>query len=303
MTAVESPTTVSFGILFADISGSTRLYETLGDAHARKMIARCIELMTRSTEEHGGRLIKTIGDEVMCRFPSADQAAAAALEMQEQVSGASITGGGLNMAIHVGFHYGPVVEEDGDVFGDAVNVASRMVNLSKRDQILTTAATVEQLSPNWRKATRQVDRAAVRGKKEEIDVFELIWQEAEVTRIAGKAWVMPPAGPPGHLLLRMGVHELEVSETHPSVTVGRAEQSDLVLSGDLISRLHARIEHRNNRFALTDQSTNGSYVLDGAGNVRFVRHDTQVLSGSGTISFGRKPEPNQTDLVHYRLSA
>ena len=79
--------------------------------------------------------------------------------------------------------------------------------------------------------------------------------------------------------------------------------SNWVLSGDLISRLHARIEHRNNRFALTDQSTNGSYVLDGAGNVRFVRHDTQVLSGSGTISFGRKPEPNQTDLVHYRLSA
>jgi len=303
MTAAESPPGVSLAMLFADISGSTRLYDTLGDAHARKMIARCIELMTRSTEEHGGKLIKTIGDEVMCRFPSADQAAAAALDMQERVSGASITGGGLNMAIHVGFHYGPVVEEDGDVFGDAVNVASRMVNLSKRDQILTTAATVEQLSPNWRKATRQVDRAAVRGKKEEIDVYELIWQEAEVTRIAGKAWVMPPAGPPGHLLLRMGVHELEVSERHPSVTVGRAEQNDLVLSGDLISRLHARIEHRNNRFALTDQSTNGSYVVDGSGKARLVRHDTQVLSGSGTISFGHMPEPNQTDLVHYRLSA
>jgi len=303
MTAAESPPSVSVAILFADISGSTRLYETLGDARARQLIGRCIALMTGATEKHAGTLIKTIGDEVMCRFPDADAAAAAALDMQEQVSGASITGGGMNLAIHVGFHYGAVVEEEGDVFGDAVNVASRMVNLSKRDQILTTGATVGQLSPRWRAATRQVDRAAVRGKAEEIDVFELIWQEAEVTRIAGKAWVMPPAGPPGHLALRMGAHEIEVSSTHPSVTVGRAEQSDLVLSGDLISRLHARIEYRNNRFSLTDQSTNGSYVVDGAGNARLVRHDTQVLSGSGTISFGRKPEPGQTDLVHYSVTA
>jgi len=177
----------SMAILFADVSGSTRLYETQGDAKARRMIGRCVELMTESTLKHGGALIKTIGDEVMCRFAAADDAAAAALDMQEQVSGAAMTGGGGGMAIHVGFHFGPVVEEDKDVFGDAVNVASRMVNLSKRDQILTTGATVERLSPKWRAAMRQVDRAAVRGKSEEIDVYELVWQEAEATRIAGDA--------------------------------------------------------------------------------------------------------------------
>jgi len=294
----------SMAILFADVSGSTRLYETQGDAKARRMIGRCVELMTESTLKHGGALIKTIGDEVMCRFAAADDAAAAALDMQEQVSGAAMTGGGGGMAIHVGFHFGPVVEEDKDVFGDAVNVASRMVNLSKRDQILTTGATVERLSPKWRAAMRQVDRAAVRGKSEEIDVYELVWQEAEATRIAGKAWVLPAAaGAPGQLVLRYGARELEINEKHPSVTAGRGEQNDLVVKDELVSRLHARIEYRNHRFSLTDQSTNGTYVTDGAGATRLVRHDSQVLTGSGTICFGHKPEPGRTDVVKYAVSA
>jgi hypothetical protein len=258
--------------------------------------------MTESTEKHGGSVIKTIGDEVMCRFPSADQAAAAALDMQEQVAKASISEGGFNLAIHVGFHFGPVVIEENDVFGDAVNLASRMVNLSKRDQVLTTGQTMAELSPKWQKAARQIDRAAVRGKKEEIDVYELVWQEAEVTRMSGKAWTLPQTGPQGRMRLRLGSQEIEVSETHPSATVGRAEQNDFVLKGDLISRLHARIDYRNRRFILTDQSTNGSWVVDASGKESIVRHDTHVLSGSGAISFGHVPAPGQLDLLHYQVN-
>ena len=291
-------------ILFADVCGSTRLYETLGDAKARSTIGRCIDLMTETTREHGGTLIKTIGDEVMCRFPSADEAAAAAMDMQERVSSASITVvGGASMAIHVGFHYGPVVEEGGDIFGDAVNVASRMVNLSKRDQVLTTGDTVAHLSPRWRKATRQVDRAAVRGKSEAIDVYELVWQEAEVTRIVGRSWAIPSAGTPGRLVLDWGVRELQVDEQHPSVTAGRAEQNDMVVREDLVSRLHARIDYRNGRFSLTDQSTNGTYVSDGTGPARLVRHDTHVLAGAGLIGFGHPPQPGQPGVVRYRVTA
>lgn len=300
-TPAPLPQQTMLGILFADVCGSTRIYETLGDAKARQLISRCIELMTKTAEKHGGALIKTIGDEVMCRFPGADQAAAAALDMQEAVARAAISEGGFNIAIHVGFHYGPVVIEGHDIFGDAVNLAARMVNLSKRDQVVTTGATVSELSPKWRKAARQIDRAAVRGKKEEVDVFELVWQEAESTRIAGKAWTLPAMGAPGHMMLRMGTHEVEVDETHPSVTVGRADQSDFILKGDLISRLHARIDYRNHRFSFTDQSTNGSWVTDQDGKTTLVRHDNHVLTGSGTISFGHLPAEGQPDLLHYRV--
>jgi len=299
--AAPLPGQTLLAILFADVSGSTRLYEALGDAKARQLVSRCIQLMTESTEKYGGSLIKTIGDEVMCRFPSADQAAGAALDMQEQVAKASISEGGFNLAIHVGFHFGPVVIEENDIFGDAVNLASRMVNLSKRDQVLTTGQTVAALSPKWQKASRQVDRAAVRGKKEEIDVYELVWQEAEVTRMTGKAWALPQTGPANVLRLRMGTQEIEISETHPSATVGRAEQNDFVLKGDLISRLHARIDYRNRRFILSDQSTNGSWVVDAAGKESIVRHDTHVLTGSGAISFGHLAAEGQSDLLHYRV--
>jgi adenylate cyclase len=291
-------------ILFADVCGSTRLYERHGDAQARRLIGRSIELMSAATAEHGGTLIKTIGDEVMCRFPSADQAAAAAIDMQEKVSSAAVTGIGANLSIHVGFHFGEVVEEGGDIFGDAVNVAARMVNLAKADQVVTTGATIEVLSEKWRQGARQVDRTEVKGKSGKIDVYELVWQEGEATRFAGHApWAIPPAAAPGRLFITQGVREFEVSEAHPSMTVGRGDQNDIVLKGDLVSRLHARIDYRNGRFTITDQSTNGTYVAAASGAPHLVRHDSQVLSGAGTIALGHQPQAGQTDLIHYRLAA
>ena len=291
----------SVAILFADVCGSSKMYEALGDATARKLIGRCVQLMTEATTEHEGTLIKTIGDEVMCRFPTADAAAAAALDMQERVSAAALAERGFSVAIHVGFHFGPVVEEGGDVYGDAVNLASRMVSLSKRDQILTTGGTRALLSPKWADATRQVDRTAVKGKDEVIDVYDLVWQEAETTRVAGSVWDKKLAQSPGHLLLTLGPQVAEVSAAHPSVTAGRAEQNDIVVNGELISRLHARIDYRNGRFALTDQSTNGTYVTDASGAEHLVRHDSQVLAGSGSVSFGHPKLPGQQDLLRFTL--
>jgi class 3 adenylate cyclase len=293
----------NLGILFADVSGSTRLYEAQGDKRARELISHCIRLMTESAERNGGTLIKTIGDEVMCRFPGAGQAAQAALDMQEAVSGAAIGVGGVNLAIHVGFHYGPVVIEERDIFGDAVNLASRMVNLAKRDQVLTTAATVAVLPSNLAKCARQIDRAAVRGKKDLIDVYELVWQEAESTHVAGNVWVTPPQVAMAHsrLIVRMGENELEVSDTHPSLTVGRGDQNDLVIANHQASRLHARIDYRNGRYLLSDQSTNGSWVSEAGKEPRLVRHDTVDLAGSGTIAFGHLPAPGEPDLVRYAL--
>jgi len=85
------------------------------------------------------------------------------------------------------------------------------------------------------------------------------------------------------------------------VTAGRADQNDIVVRGELVSRLHARIDYRNGRFSLTDQSTNGTWVTDASGTEHPVRHDSLVLSGTGTISFGRPAVPGQKDLVRYSV--
>ena len=105
------------------------------------------------------------------------------------------------------------------------------------------------------------------------------------------------------MTLTQGTHEFEISQEHPQVTVGRGDQNDLVMKGELVSRLHARIEYRNGRYSLTDQSTNGTYVMDKAGAVNLVRHDSQVLTGSGVIALGHQPVPGGTDLIRYQIAA
>ncbi|HEX9782105.1 MAG TPA: adenylate/guanylate cyclase domain-containing protein, partial [Opitutaceae bacterium] len=124
----------TLAIVFADISGSTRLYESLGDAIARELVAQCLGVMTEYVDKHGGKVIKTIGDEIMCTFPSADQAIEASMGMQEGVTEDLPE---LNpntpstLTIRVGLHFGPAIIEGEDVFGDAVNVAARMAGLAK----------------------------------------------------------------------------------------------------------------------------------------------------------------------------
>lgn len=143
------PKDIELAILFADVVGSTRLYELLGDLRARDMVATCIEIMRSATEQHHGTVIKTMGDEVMATFPTADDALDAAAQMQLQITAnAQLRVDGQPVTIRVGCHFGPVVLENRDVFGATVHTANRMTSQAKAQQIITTAATVEQLSPS-----------------------------------------------------------------------------------------------------------------------------------------------------------
>ena len=73
-------------ILFADVSGSTRLFETKGDVEARRLIAMVLDALSVICVQHGGRVIKTIGDEIMCTLPTAMAGVMAACDMQRKMS-------------------------------------------------------------------------------------------------------------------------------------------------------------------------------------------------------------------------
>jgi len=88
-------------IVFADVVGSTQLYENLGDERARETVQSCLNVMKRSTEEYGGTVIKTMGDEVMSTFPSADDAMNAASQMQQRITNNPAIGGGTPVAIRI----------------------------------------------------------------------------------------------------------------------------------------------------------------------------------------------------------
>ena len=287
-------------ILFADVCGSTKLYETLGDSIARETVAKCVSIMGEETQRQSGRVVKTIGDEVMSVFEDPSAAADAASVMQERISSGLVVQG-RNISIRVGFHFGPViVEADGDVYGDAVNTAARMAGQAKAGQILTTASTVEKLSDLWKASTRQIDRAAVKGKKDEIDMIEILWQREDVTRMSTAFKPSGETAKKAKLLLRYRDQSVEVNESNSSIVMGRADENDLVVKNTLISRLHARIEYRKGNFVLVDQSINGTYVRTSSGEELFVRRDNYPIKGNGIIGLGQRLAPESPDAISFQ---
>ena len=110
---------IEVAILFADVVGSTQLYEQLGDVKAREMVGRCLDIMREATEANKGTVIKTMGDEVMSTFPTPDDAMNAAKRMQEKISTDSeLAHENGHVAIRIGCHFGPVVQEQRDIFGE-----------------------------------------------------------------------------------------------------------------------------------------------------------------------------------------
>ncbi len=287
-------------VLFADVVGSTRLYELMGDLRARDMVAICIEVMRGATEQHAGTVIKTMGDEVMATFPSSDQALNAAAQMQQQISRHSqLKVEGQPVAIRIGCHFGPVVLENRDVFGSTVHTANRMTSQAKAGQIMTTAAVIEQLSPQWRAAVRQVDIATLKGQGSEMALYEVLWQTEDVTSMVPAIAMAARSGPAVRLRLRCQDLDVVLDEQHPSVTIGRAEDNDLVVKGNLISRLHARIEVNRHKFVLIDQSTNGTFVQTEDGDEAFVRRDSLQIKGKGMIGLGKLPEPDSAQTIRF----
>jgi class 3 adenylate cyclase len=291
---------IELAILFADVVGSTRLYDLMGDLRARDMVAICIEVMRSATEQRQGTVIKTMGDEVMATFPTADAALNAAAQMQQQISShAQLKVEGQPVAIRIGCHFGPVMLENRDVFGAAVHTANRMTSQAKAGQIVTTAATVDKLSPEWRASCRQIDVATLKGQGSEVVLYEVLWQTEDVTSMVPGIAADSRSARPMRLRLRCDDRELLVDERHSSITIGRAEDNDVVVKGNLISRLHARIEISRNKFVLIDQSTNGTFVQSSDGEESFVRRDSLQIRGQGMIGLGRLPEQGSPQTIRF----
>jgi class 3 adenylate cyclase len=278
-------------VLFADVSGSTRLYEQLGDAQALATIGECLALVKDASSGHDGRLVKTIGDEAMVVFPAADQAVTAAGEIQLRMSELARQRN-LNISLRVGLHCGEAIESDNDVYGDCVNVAARMVALAKGGQVILTEATADALSPELRGKVREVDVLTVKGKEKDIVIMELVWHDsAELTTLTTR-----PKLRPARLELVHGTRAFELGLAMKAVAIGRDAQNDVVIADRLASRMHARIERRRDKFVLVDQSSNGTYVtIDGEGEVQ-LRREELMLRGRGHISFGHSyaADPEET---------
>jgi class 3 adenylate cyclase len=277
----------NLAVLFADVSDSTRLYEAIGDTAAYGNVREVVGLLKGITEAYRGRVVKTIGDGLMCVFPGADEAASAAGEMQRQIAQRPPLENGKTLTIRVGFHFGPVIQDGEDVFGDSVNLASRVAGLALAGQALTTTDTVAALSSSLRDSVRPINALPVKGKSEEIEVHELMWQASlDRTVIPGRApeaAVAATAATGPKLKLVYRGRQLIANET---VYLGRDASNTVFIMDPMASRRHAKIELRGGHFVLVDQSSNGTFVVISGAPELLLKRQELVLYSSGRIAFG-----------------
>jgi len=292
---------VTLAILFADIAKSTHLYETLGNKTAQSLIGACLSLLSKVTVMHNGTVIKTIGDEIMCTFPSANDAVEAAIAMNRDLERLTISNmpGVSPPNIYVGIQFGPVIREDKDVFGDAVNVAARMVAMAKQRQIITTDDTIAALSDKHKSAARIIDKTTVKGKSGEFNIYEVIWEQHDATVMVDES--LDARKMESRMELKFQGLTIEVDQNRPSVTLGRQSHNDVVVNDERVSRTHARIEYRRGKFILIDQSTNGTFALIQGKKSITLRRDEAALLGSGIIGLGREVTNESPVAIHYSI--
>jgi class 3 adenylate cyclase len=286
-------------IVFADVVGSTQLYDKFGDTKASETVALCLDVMKDATQQFNGTVIKTIGDEVMSTFDTVDDAMGAAVMMQSRVT-TETKSNGIPVSIRIGCHYGPVVQEQNDIFGAAVHTANRMTSQAKARQIVLSGSTVDHMSAELRKQARQIDVATVRGRLDEVALYELVWQPDEATSMLPTLEWENKERRASKLLINFRDATIELSDRRKSINLGRADDNDLVVKGNLISRIHAKIEMRRGKFVLIDQSTNGTFLQTGKGQEIFVRRDSTELLDEGTIGLGRAEGPGSNLAIYYK---
>ncbi|MEP7259803.1 MAG: adenylate/guanylate cyclase domain-containing protein [Usitatibacter sp.] len=282
-------------MLFADVSGSTRLYETVGDAAAHSAIDLCVKLFAALTQQHGGRVIKTIGDEIMAIFPEANIAGRAAVDIQLGMQGMAPIDK-VRLGVRIGMHHGPVVERDGDVFGDTVNLAARLTEMASRGQIITSLETAELLEPIQKMDCRSLYAITVKGKEKEVGLCEVLWTDTDDATQLVASRATTDAGNQLRVVYRG--RTVVVGVERKTLVLGRDAEADLVVPDRMASRTHCEIEIRQGKFMVTDRSANGTYVSIDGDRELVLRREEAMLRHHGVIALGQSRN-TATELVEF----
>ena len=289
------------GVLFADACGSVRLYERLGNDLALELISQHLGFLSDVIGEFSGQVVKTIGDELMCVFPDSEHTARAGVQMFKRLRSWSQNQQNP-ICFKVGMHCGEVIHKGGDIFGDTVNLAARMVSLANENQLILTSMMLDRLPVDLQSECRLVGPIYVKGKKEAVAVHELVWDisDAASATVVGPSKAFPLATH-HKLMLQLGEQVCTVDEQHPTASIGRSADSDLMAPGSLVSRHHLMVEQRGDNFIVTDKSTNATFVgsvLDSSG--QRLHRDQLMLIGRGWLSLGQS-NPEEDQKIHYEI--
>lgn len=287
----------TLAILFADIAGSTELYQSVGDVEAHRRVAESLASMAQAIELHKGVVLRTVGDSTLASFDSCDNALLAACTMQEMHKHTPLS-------VRAGFHYGPVIPDKGDVYGNAVNIAARVASYANTEEITATEFSISQLSEENRRRANLLDKIQVKGISEPVGIYRITWEadEAMHTRIAGPASSTVALNLQLALVLRTDSAAFHLNKDNPTMIIGRDETCTVSIDGDRVSRKHAQLQWAAGQIQLSDTSTNGTYVHRQGQPALFVRRETVVLEGSGDIGLGCLPDEDATHAVRFDIT-
>ena len=272
-------------VLFANV---------LGDADA----TACRGHLRKAAEACGARVVDRAADKLMALLPAPDAAAEAAAAMHTAME--SFPQGAAKLALGIGFHHGPVIQKENEVFGDTVNLAARLVEQAASGQIITTRDTAAQLSALYRAWMRKLYSIDIKGRSEPVALCELVWRVDENATLFSKKRIATRSASTTTLTLNYRDKKVVRRRDRDSVTIGRDENCGIQIADDQASRMHCTIERRQDKFILTDHSTNGTYVAVNGGDDVLVQREEFTLSGHGTIACGQ-PAVSTREIVRFNV--
>ena len=294
-------------VLFADLRGSTALFETLGNAEATSVVTTCVAALGAAVAASEGRVVKTLGDGLMALFQDPVDAVEASGRLHEALESIVARGQqrgsspGLRvLRLQVAIAHGEVVEMGQDCFGDAVNVAARLIEHAGDNETLVTAEVLERLPGEMRQPFRSIDRIVLRGRVEPVSVHASGGRKASDDEVTAFGEVDTLRRPDGIRLTWDGQTALFHSPETPLV-LGRSPQATFVVDDTRVSRSHARIDWHGGTFQLTDLSYNGTYVSFGDADLLPLRRSTCTLHGMGLIGLGASPVGPGAPAVRFEI--
>ena len=295
-------------IAFVDLTGSVSVFETLGNDRAARAVTRLTQWIGSVGLEHGGTVVKMLGDGVLLSFKNNRLAVDCMSQIQqEHAERVARWPNRLKLLMQIGMARGQVVQVDGDCFGDAVNVASRLSDLAGPEQILANDSVIRNLGSRPGVRSRSLGPMRIKGRVEPCEVFRVEWQSemlSEFLTLPGDLHTLNK--PTESLYGGIELGWLDVSHsfnlTDLPLKIGRVPEADFVINDPRVSRLHASIDIRSGQYLIEDTSSYGTWVRFSRNkNVISLRRQECLLHSDGEISMGAPFTDYSAPTVSFKL--
>lgn len=298
-------------VVFTDLFGSTGAFEALGNARATEAVTQVTTWISEVVESHGGRVVKKLGDGVLALFSESTTALNAVVAIQ-RIHRERMTQmpADRRLPIRIGVSSGDVEIVAGDCYGDAVNVAARLSDLSGPHQIWANSAALDSVTEAPGVRFRMLGPIGIRGRAEPCTVYQVEWQEdvnsdfltmqahldselaAEQDDVLGR-----------QIELTWGTKKKTFKSFDLPIHIGRVRQAEFVVNDPRVSRSHARIDWRNGSVMLVDVSSYGCWIrFSGGGSDLLLRREECVLHGHGEVALGSSFADVDAPIVKFTVS-